>query len=384
MKILYIAHEGQLNGASKSLLDLIHEYEGKHKIYVLTAFNYGPFYEELKKTSVQIIVKPYYRWVIKRENHRQWILENFKWIIKRRVVNKSTIRYVSDFCLKHEIDIIHTNSGVIDIGAQIAHITQIKHVWHIREFADLDFEMYPYISKSKYRSALLNGADSFICNSYAVARHYGFISSKKLNVVYNGVSLDNFIERTKREADTINFLIAGRYSAAKGQDEAINASQLLIKQGIYNFILNIAGSMTEKIAIPESLKENIVIYGEVKNMPKLRKSMDVELVCSRAEAFGRVTIEAMMGGMPVIGSNTGGTVELIESGVNGLLYEYNNISDLALKMKYMIDNSVARFEMGKRAQEYAIKFDTKTCAQKIETIYYKTLKGYENDCNKQK
>lgn len=375
MKILYIAHESQLNGASKSLLDLVHEYEGKHTIYVLTAFNYGPFYEELKKTSAQVIVRPYYRWVIKKENHRQWIQENLKWILKRKITNKLTVHQVSDFCIEHKIDIIHTNSSVIDIGAQIAHITKIKHIWHIREFADLDFDMYPYISKSKYHSALSNGADSFICNSHAVARHYDFIPHEKLNVVYNGVSLKNYIESTKRESDAINFLIAGRYSVAKGQDEAIRAAELLQKQGIQNFILNIAGSMTEKISIPESLKKNIVIYGEVRDMPQLRKNMDVELVCSRAEAFGRVTIEAMMGGIPVIGSNTGGTVELIENEVNGLLYEYNNIFDLALKMKYMIENSAARLEMGKRAQMFARNFDTKACAQNIEKIYYKTLKG---------
>ena len=224
-----------------------------------------------------------------------------------------------------------------------------------------------------YRSALESGADSFICNSYAVAQHYSFISDKKIHVVYNGVALENFIKVKKQRSNMINFLLAGRYSDAKGQDEAILACEALKKKGINNFILNFAGSMTEKINVPDSLKENVVIHGEVRNMPELRKNMDVELVCSRAEAFGRVTIEAMMGSIPVIGSNTGGTVELIKDKVNGFLYEHGDILDLASKMKYMIDYPKKRIEMGRKAQDFAKKFNVKNCAKEIEKIYYQTL-----------
>lgn len=53
----------------------------------------------------------------------------------------------------------------------------------------------------------------------------------------------------------------------------------------------------------------------------MRKKIDVELVCSRSEAFGRVTIESMMSSNPVIGANTGGTKELI---IEGLTVIYMN------------------------------------------------------------
>lgn len=382
MKILFIAHESQLNGASKSLLDLICEYEKRHKIYVLTAFDYGPFFEELQKTRAEIIVRPYYRWVIKKVNLTQWVQENLKWFIKRKRINHSTINEMTMFCKKNTINIIHTNSGVINLGACISHKSGIKHIWHIREFADLDFEMYPYTFKSIYHSSLRDGADSFICNSYAVAQYYNFIPSAKKYVIYNGVASENLIEVKKQDSRITNFLLAGRYSDAKGQDWAIQACKILKDNGINNFVLNFAGSMTEKIKVPYTLKENIIIHGEVRNMPELRKNIDVELVCSRAEAFGRVTIEAMMGSIPVIGSNTGGTVELIKDGVNGFLYEYENISDLASKMKYMIENPKERIEMGKKAQDFAKKFSTKNYALEIEKIYYKTLGKFEDDINK--
>ena len=53
------------------------------------------------------------------------------------------------------------------------------------------------------------------------------------------------------------------------------------------------------------------------------------LMCSHAEAFGRVTVEALKGGRPVIGSRSGGTLELITEGVDGLLFTPGDVDDLA-------------------------------------------------------
>lgn len=60
---------------------------------------------------------------------------------------------------------------------------------------------------------------------------------------------------------------------------------------------------------------------------------DVVLICSHWEPFGRVTVEAMLAGKPVI-AISGATVELIHDGVTGLLYDPGNYSVLANKMRY--------------------------------------------------
>jgi glycosyltransferase involved in cell wall biosynthesis len=55
----------------------------------------------------------------------------------------------------------------------------------------------------------------------------------------------------------------------------------------------------------------------------------VGLMCSRSEAFGRVTVEYLRRGRPVIGTRSGGTPELTEDGVTGLLYDPGDIEALA-------------------------------------------------------
>lgn len=68
------------------------------------------------------------------------------------------------------------------------------------------------------------------------------------------------------------------------------------------------------------------------------------------EVYGMVTYEAFANGKPVIGSNIGGTAELIDHGINGLLFEPGNVSDLSEKIKRLLANPGLIAEMGKNAR----------------------------------
>ena len=94
------------------------------------------------------------------------------------------------------------------------------------------------------------------------------------------------------------------------------------------------------------------------------------------EAFGRVTVEAMMSGNAVIGKNSGGTAELIIENENGFLYEPYDISSLADKMEYFINNPDAVKAMGKNAYNYAKeRFLIEKCALSVEEIFIRAYEG---------
>lgn len=381
MKILYITHESQLNGASKSLLELIKILEDNNDIYVLTAFNKGAFFEELQKRNVKIFIQPYYRWCVKKENNLQWLIEKLKWNFKRKQINSITTRKLVRIVKEEHIDIIHTNTSVINIGAKIKSSCNVKHVWHIREFADLDFQMYPLINKKKYYNTMNKMCDKFICNSQAVCNHYRALDKDKKIVIYNGIENNSEINTELKsefihnlKSDNINILIAGRFSAAKGQNIAIDACRELVRQGINNFKLFLAGSETTKYKPDPQLENNIIPLGNLKDLAVYRKKIDIELVCSRAEAFGRVTIEAMMSGIPVIGSCSGGTPELIKNGINGLLFEPGDSGDLAKKIRILIEDSSYREKLGLEAHKFATQFTSNRCAENILNLYSCILK----------
>ena len=60
-------------------------------------------------------------------------------------------------------------------------------------------------------------------------------------------------------------------------------------------------------------------------------------MASKAETFGMVTIESMAAGTPVIGSNAGGTPELLDDGKRGILFETMNAESLSEAIKHFVD-----------------------------------------------
>lgn len=378
MKILIIGHEQNLNGATRSLLNIADSMLSRgHCVYVLTAYHEGDFFRELKKRNVTVLSESFYKWCEGKRGRRGWIRKLLLWRLRWNRVNRKTAKKVAAYAIREKIDIIHSNTSVINIGGLISRYSGIRHVWHIREFADLDYHMFPLISKSRYYSFMNRYTDRFICVSNAVAEHYSLLDGKKKTVIYNGIDPNAIAVREKRrEEEQVRILISGTVTPAKGQDEAVQACAELFSQGIDRFELLIAGAGKFYFDIPEAIKDRVKLLGYVDQIGLLLGTVDIQLVCSRAEAFGRVTAEAMMAGIPVIGSNTGGTPELIQDGVTGFLFEKGNSRELAEKIKLLMEDDDRRERMGKAAREYARRhFTIERCADEIEGLYKSLMTG---------
>ena len=112
-------------------------------------------------------------------------------------------------------------------------------------------------------------------------------------------------------------------------------------------------------------------------MKKLREKADVELVCSNREAFGRVTVEAMMAGNPVIGADSGANTELIQDKKNGRIYKNGDAFDLSGKMQWFIEKEEHIEECGKNAFSCSKEqFISNINTERIELLYGKMLNEY--------
>jgi glycosyltransferase involved in cell wall biosynthesis len=109
----------------------------------------------------------------------------------------------------------------------------------------------------------------------------------------------------------------------------------------------------ENIATKNHIEQFIKFYGYADNPFPLMQSADVVLVCSKCEAFGRVTVEGMRAGKPIIGTRSGGTQELIRDGFNGLLYTAEDERELAQKIRYICDRPDLAKQMGENGQQWA-------------------------------
>lgn len=379
MNILFFAHESRLGGANLSLLGMIEQMQDRHNISVVVPIKEGFMVDELKKRKIPVYYRHSFWWMLAPEG------TSGKTILKKMVYKILCLyNYLSALRLKkiikkQKIDVIHTNSGVLNTGGILAAMTGIPHVWHIREFGQEDFGFFPVWNYERICRFIDSHSTKVVVISQAIAQKFKkMISPEKLEIVYNGVSEKNKIKKTevKGNGDRIEFLISSRISHEKGQDEAVRAVALLLKKGYRNFHLSIAGpgnaAFLKNMILKEKIDDFVSILGTVEDMPALRRDMDVELVCSLCEGFGRVTVEAMMASNPVIGSDTGATPELVKSGENGYLYRKGQAADLAQKMEIFLKKPEQIRHLGNRAYEWSTKmFTAQQNAKKIERLYQK-------------
>ena len=100
------------------------------------------------------------------------------------------------------------------------------------------------------------------------------------------------------------------------------------------------------------IHRHVKFLGYLTNPIEILMQSDLLLMCSQNEAFGLVTLEAMENGIPVIGTNRGGTIELVINNLTGLTYEPGNYFELADKIKYLYDNPDQRKKFVRNAHKH--------------------------------
>jgi glycosyltransferase involved in cell wall biosynthesis len=87
-----------------------------------------------------------------------------------------------------------------------------------------------------------------------------------------------------------------------------------------------------------NLQKRVFIRPFRKDIVTFYKAVDACIMASKAETVGMVTLESLASGTPVIGSNAGGTPEILENGKFGLLFETQNADSLAEAITDFINN----------------------------------------------
>lgn len=376
MKVLFISHESALNGAPRSMLYLIEDLKNRFNIepIVLTT-QQGPLIEELEKRNIRYIISKYHWWMTGKKGKYdiKYILKVMRFKGTRRFIYKK----IYNLQKKYDIDLVHSNTSVCEVGSYIAEKRNIPHVWHIREHGMKDHGI-DYIDDIEYVKKQYNKSSKVICVSESVSNTYkNIIDKNKIIVIPNGICIDKYFEKNFNKSEKVRFCTVGMISPGKNQKETLKAIKMLVDKGYDNFEFNIIGSSLgsykdELLSYinKNNLKDKVIFHGYRNDVNNILKNMDIGIMTSINEAFGRVTVEYMANYMPVIGVNTGGTAEIIKDKLNGFLYELNNIEELASKMEYFINNKDDIERIGKSAYKYVIeKYDMKTNTEKIYDVY---------------
>lgn len=193
------------------------------------------------------------------------------------------------------------------------------------------------------------------------------LSDDEVNNLKLELSFDN---------NSFNLGMVGRINEAKGQNLLIKAVDILVKKGFNVNAYFVGHAMKEsylemlKSDIKEkNLESNIHFLGFMKNPHYFYQVCDTIVLASRRETFGLVLIEAMQVGTAVIGSSSGGVVEIIDDEKTGLLFESQNYESLALSIEKLINDSKLTSNLAKSGLDKCNKdFSNKLQFQKLKDI----------------
>jgi glycosyltransferase involved in cell wall biosynthesis len=336
MRILFLDQSGKMGGAELSLLDLAKDYRETSRVAL---FQDGPFRKALEAAQIPVTVLSHSAPIDVGRDSTGWKA------LKETGTLLQLVRRAAN--LGRDYDVFYANTlKALVVGALASVLGQKPLIYHLRDILSEE-----HFSRSNLRLAIFLSnylARHVIANSEATRQ--AFIKaggrSDKISVIYNGFQPEDYqrpIEeiaalRSQLGIAAEDYVVGhfSRLSPWKGQHiliEALahcpkNTVVLLVGEALFG-----EGDYVEQLQQQVErmgLGDRVKFLGFRSDVPSLMAACDLVTHTSTApEPFGRVIIEAMLCGTPVIAAAAGGATELVESGKTGWLTQPGDMTALA-------------------------------------------------------
>jgi glycosyltransferase involved in cell wall biosynthesis len=169
------------------------------------------------------------------------------------------------------------------------------------------------------------------------------------------------------------FLYTGRLQAIKGIDILLRGwknGQKLINEELVLVLVGDHSEIVDEINDDPVLAKSIIMTGIQKNVVDYYQAADIFIIASRTEGLSVSLLEAMACGLPVIASNVGGTPDVVHHNENGLLFESENVNQLAKHISKMLEMREKWDQIGKHNRQTILEYaDLDVCTRKISELY---------------
>ncbi|MEM0054092.1 MAG: glycosyltransferase family 4 protein [Nitrososphaeria archaeon] len=222
---------------------------------------------------------------------------------------------------------------------------------------------------------LISNADHIIAVSQAAAKFINSFTSKNIVVIPNGINVNEFAP-AKKEFDGKSILFVGRFVYRKGLHKLLNIMEHVVQDN-KEAHLTIAGSgylnpFLKTMIKALNLDKNVTIKERPSKSEiiKLYQKSNVFVMPSiYGESFGIVLLEAMASKTPVVATEQGGIIEIIDNGETGLIVKKNEIKKMYEKIIMLLKDKSYCEKISERAFQKVKNYDWKIIAEKIEKVY---------------
>ncbi|MCK4322989.1 MAG: glycosyltransferase family 4 protein [Armatimonadetes bacterium] len=282
--------------------------------------------------------------------------------------------------------LVHTNSLKTHfVGGLAARLGRLPLIWHVRDLL-AENEGYHLLRRA---ARLLR--PRVIAISEAVAQQFAGLPVG-VTVIPNGIPLDKFCPgppspQLRSElgltADDRVLLMVSRLTPWKGHMTLLEAVALLadrwprLKLVIVGEVAFWEADYEQQLkqrAAELGLTEQVIWTGFRSDVPQLLRLCDIFVLPSVREPFGRVIIEAMATGRPVVATESGGVPEIVVDGQTGLLVPPNDADLLAEAIEALLTDQECAQQMGAEGLARAHRFfSVDRVARQVQELYQRTL-----------
>ncbi len=308
----------------------------------------------------------------------------------RRASILNQLRLVRDIRIRH-LDIMHAYGWYPNVFA----IPPARLAFRPVTIASIR-DTGVYLTPSKIRALKLACAmaDCVLANSTA-GRDWLLeqrVNPEKIEVIRNGIVLPAHAGRRteanglRKEfgipAETMVCACIGRAISGKGMDFYLRAARLLLDEGRDVRFLVIGAISVEKsyksemeeLARGLNLEGRVIFTGEREDVADILREVDIVVHPSLSEGLSNVILEAMAAAVPVVATRVGGTPELVQEGVTGLLVPPANATELGSAIARLLDDPQLAREFGQAGRRRIIEeFSIDRMLRQTEALYRRLL-----------
>ena len=294
----------------------------------------------------------------------------------------SSLAAFRKLCAAYRPTLIYANgSRAAFYGGIIGRFMGIPVIWHCR-IAAHDPYLDPFLSRL---------STVIIANSLATAKRFKTSFSGKIRVVHNGIDLLRLAESTFSipafvGADWKIILVIARASSWKRHDLALDAFGSVAKILPEAHLLLIGAKDNrepewwdhlQRTSSQSPFSDRIHWIGQIEDIRPWLKSASMLLLPSDNESFGRVLVEAMAAGVPVVGTRSGGVPEIINDGVDGLLVTPGNAREMSNAIVTLLSDTSLSQRLSEAGRNRAEAFSLGRHVDQMVQEFEKTLRSHK-------
>jgi glycosyltransferase involved in cell wall biosynthesis len=382
LRIVYVDHVAQLSGAEIALLRMLPFLSGV-SAHVILAED-GPLVGRLHRDGISVEVLPM------AEPARDLRKDAVRPGRISLAAIWHTVRYVVRLARRLrqlEPDLVHTNSLKAGVyGNLAARLAGVPSIWHVRDRIDADY--LPRSAVAVLRPLIRWLPRRVITNSQATMATVATKEDAVLlySVIPEVTPLTGSPRASQRDAHTVGMV--GRITRWKGQHVFLEAFAKAFDDGTERAIIvgsamfgdeekQYAADLRDQ-AERLGISDRVEFRGFQDDVNGVLAEMDIFVHASvTAEPFGQVILEAMASRVPVIATRGGGPSEIINDGVDGLLYEPGESEELAALLRMLARDEGLRSRVAQAGYERARDFGPDAVSEKLMAVYAAALTGNE-------